>query len=196
MIELLDLIAQTTQPTTGRPGPLPMCADSGMLLPLLLIFLGIISSVATDAGYLVLIPLAGLLYAGIGRNPVIGMAAAFAGVSAGFSANLIPGPVDVIIGLNGDAVQGEVHTDVLHRVFANSLGHLGRVGLGVLDPYEQTRLVIKGLLVAEHDGLTTDLDRVVTRTHSKGPNRGRRTFCQLLLGFVGHVRTGVQFRAA
>ena len=70
------------------------------LLPLLLIFLGIISSVATDAGYLVLIPLAGLLYAGIGRNPLIGMAAAFAGVSAGFSANLIPGPVDVIIGLN------------------------------------------------------------------------------------------------
>jgi hypothetical protein len=70
-------------------------------LPLLLMFLGITSSVATDAGYLVLIPLAGLLYAGIGRNPLIGMAAAFAGVSAGFSANLIPGtPVDVIIGMN------------------------------------------------------------------------------------------------
>jgi aminobenzoyl-glutamate transport protein len=59
-----------------------------------------ISSVATDAGYLVLIPLAGLLYAGLGRNPLIGMAAAFAGVSAGFSANLMPGPVDVIIGMN------------------------------------------------------------------------------------------------
>jgi len=71
------------------------------LLPLLLVFLGISSSIATDAGYLVLIPLAGLLYAGIGRNPLIGMAAAFAGVSAGFSANLIPGtPVDVIVGMN------------------------------------------------------------------------------------------------
>jgi aminobenzoyl-glutamate transport protein len=70
-------------------------------LPLLLMFLGITSSVATDAGYLVLIPLAGLLYAGLGRNPLIGMAAAFAGVSAGFSANLIPGtPIDVIIGMN------------------------------------------------------------------------------------------------
>lgn len=73
-------------------------------LPLLLMLLGITSSVATDAGYLVLIPLAGLLYAGIGRNPLIGMAAAFAGVSAGFSANLIPGtPVDVIIGVNAQA---------------------------------------------------------------------------------------------
>jgi len=70
------------------------------LMPLLLIFIGILSSIATDAGYLVLIPLAGLLYAGLGRNPLIGMAAAFAGVSAGFSANLIPGPVDVIIGVN------------------------------------------------------------------------------------------------
>ncbi|WP_371194039.1 AbgT family transporter [Glaciecola sp. SC05] len=70
------------------------------LLPLLLVLIGILSSIATDAGYLVLIPLAGLLYAGLGRNPLIGMAAAFAGVSAGFSANVIPGPVDAIIGLN------------------------------------------------------------------------------------------------
>ncbi|MBO1518301.1 AbgT family transporter [Oceanisphaera pacifica] len=70
-------------------------------LPLLLVFIGIMSSIATDAGYLVLIPLAGLLYAGLGKNPLIGMAAAFAGVSAGFSANLIPAtPIDVIMGVN------------------------------------------------------------------------------------------------
>ena len=70
-------------------------------MPLLLVFLGIMSSLATDAGYLVLIPLAGLLYAALGHNPLIGMAAAFAGVSAGFSANLIPAtPPDVIVGLN------------------------------------------------------------------------------------------------
>lgn len=70
-------------------------------MPLMLVFLGIMSSLATDAGYLVLIPLAGLLYAALGHNPLIGMAAAFAGVSAGFSANLIPAtPPDVIVGLN------------------------------------------------------------------------------------------------
>ncbi|MDD1783501.1 AbgT family transporter [Enterovibrio sp. ZSDZ35] len=79
-------------------------------LPMLLIFLGIMSSIATDAGYLVLIPLAGMLYAGVGKNPLIGMAAAFAGVSAGFSANLIPAtPIDVIVGLNA-------------RVFAEAQG--------------------------------------------------------------------------
>jgi aminobenzoyl-glutamate transport protein len=73
-------------------------------LPLLLVFLGIMSSVATDAGYLILIPLAGLLYAALGKHPIIGMAAAFAGVSAGFSANLIPATaVDVIVGNNARA---------------------------------------------------------------------------------------------
>ncbi|MDJ0654046.1 MAG: AbgT family transporter [Xanthomonadales bacterium] len=87
------------------------------VLPLLLIFLGIISSVATDAGYLVLIPLAGLLYAGLGRHPFIGMAAAFAGVSAGFSANLIPGPVDVIIGLNA-----QVFAEAQGVPFTNAAG--------------------------------------------------------------------------
>ena len=87
------------------------------LLPLMLIFLGILSSVATDAGYLVLIPLAGLLYAGLGRHPFIGMAAAFAGVSAGFSANLIPGPVDVIIGLNA-----QVFAEAQGVPFTNAAG--------------------------------------------------------------------------
>ena len=77
---------------------------SDKLLPFLLVFLGIMSNIATDAGYIVLVPLAGLLYVGIGKNPIIGMAAAFAGVSAGFSANLIPATVvDVVIGTNAEA---------------------------------------------------------------------------------------------
>lgn len=86
------------------------------ILPLLLVFIGIMSSIATDAGYLILIPLAGILYAGIGKNPLVGMAAAFAGVSAGFSANLIPAtPIDVIIGVNAEIFatsQGIPFTDV------------------------------------------------------------------------------------
>jgi aminobenzoyl-glutamate transport protein len=88
-------------------------------LPLLLVFLGIMSSVAADAGYLILIPLAGLLYAGLGKNPLIGMAAAFAGVSAGFSANLFPGTSDdVFLGANARAFaesQGVPFTDASGR---------------------------------------------------------------------------------
>lgn len=76
----------------------------GRFLALTVVFLGIMSSAAVDAGYLILVPLAGLLYASVGRHPLAGMAAAFAGVSAGFSANLIPGtPIDVIVGANAQA---------------------------------------------------------------------------------------------
>ena len=77
---------------------------SDKYLPYVLVFLGIMSSIATDAGYVILVPLAGLLYAGLKKNPLIGMAAAFAGVSAGFSANLIPAtPSDIILGTNAQA---------------------------------------------------------------------------------------------
>ncbi len=54
-----------------------------------MVFIGIMSSLATDAGYVVLPPLAAALYKSVGRSPLAGMAAVFAGVSAGFSANLL-----------------------------------------------------------------------------------------------------------
>lgn len=77
---------------------------SDKYLPFVLVFLGIMSSIASDAGYVILVPLAGLLYAGLNKNPLIGMAAAFAGVSAGFSANLLPAtPSDIILGENAQA---------------------------------------------------------------------------------------------
>ncbi len=53
------------------------------------VFVGIMSSLATDAGYVVLPPLAAALFKSVGRSPLAGLAASFAGVSAGFSANLL-----------------------------------------------------------------------------------------------------------
>ncbi len=54
-----------------------------------LIFASVMSSMAADAGYVVLTPLGALLFAGMGRHPLAGLAAAYAGVSGGFSANLL-----------------------------------------------------------------------------------------------------------
>ena len=54
-----------------------------------LIFACVMSSMAADAGYVVMIPLGAMIFAGLGRHPIAGIAAAFAGVSAGFSANLL-----------------------------------------------------------------------------------------------------------
>lgn len=74
----------------------------------LVVFAGVMSSIAADAGYVVLIPLAGLVFHSFGRAPLAGMAAAFAGVSGGFSANLVLGPVDVILsGLSTEALKAD-----------------------------------------------------------------------------------------
>lgn len=56
-----------------------------------------VGNLAADAAYVVLIPLAGVLFAAAGRHPIAGIAAAFAGVSGGFSANLLPGQLDALL---------------------------------------------------------------------------------------------------
>lgn len=57
------------------------------LLTAVVIFAGVMSNIASDAGYVVVIPLGALMFAGAGKHPIAGLAAAFAGVSGGFSAN-------------------------------------------------------------------------------------------------------------
>ncbi len=74
-----------------------MRAVPDWLLTIAVVFTGIMSNVAVDAGYVVVIPLGALLFYGAGRHPLAGLAAAFAGVSAGFSANLAPSALDVLL---------------------------------------------------------------------------------------------------
>ncbi|MBY0565265.1 MAG: AbgT family transporter [Hyphomonadaceae bacterium] len=74
-------------------------------------FVGMMGNLAADAAYVVLIPLAGVLYASAGRHPIAGIAAAFAGVSGGFSANLLPGQLDALLfGITETAVEQIVPT--------------------------------------------------------------------------------------
>lgn len=69
-------------------------------------FVGVLSSLGADVGYVVLIPLAGVLYHSMQRPALAGIAVAFAAVSAGFSANLFLGPVDVMLaGISTEAAQ-------------------------------------------------------------------------------------------
>lgn len=75
---------------------LALLTPDKMLTPMI-VFLGVMSSLATDAGYIVLPALAGALYAAVGRSPVVGVAAAFAGVAGGFSANLLPAAIDALL---------------------------------------------------------------------------------------------------
>lgn len=66
-------------------------------LPGALVFGGIMSSMAADAGYVVLTPLGAVLFAGLGRHPIAGLAAAFAGVSGGYSANVLLTSLDPLL---------------------------------------------------------------------------------------------------
>lgn len=66
-------------------------------LTFILIFVGVLSSVATDAGYLILVPLAAAAFYSVGRHPLAGLAAAFAGVGAVFGVNLLITPSDSML---------------------------------------------------------------------------------------------------
>lgn len=66
-------------------------------ITLMVVFLGVMSNVVNDAGYVVLIPLGAMIFRAYGRHPIAGLAAAFAGVSGGYSANLIVGALDALL---------------------------------------------------------------------------------------------------
>lgn len=76
------------------------------LLTFILVFAGVFSNLASDVGYVLLIPLAGIIFMSVGRHPIAGMAAAFAGVSGGYSANVLLGTIDPLLaGLSQEAAQ-------------------------------------------------------------------------------------------
>ncbi len=75
------------------------------LLVYIMVFVGILSSIAADAGYLVLIPLAGAAFLSVGRHPLAGLAAGFAAVAGAFTVNMLIKPLDaVLVEFTNDAI--------------------------------------------------------------------------------------------
>ena len=76
------------------------------LLTFVLVLAGVLSNTASEIGYVLLVPLGGIIFLGAGRHPIAGLAAAFAGVSGGYSANLLLGTVDPLLaGLSEEAAR-------------------------------------------------------------------------------------------
>lgn len=76
------------------------------LLTYVIVFAGVISNTASEVGYVLLVPLAAVIFLAAGRHPLAGLAAAFAGVSGGYSANLLLGTIDPLLaGLSQEAAQ-------------------------------------------------------------------------------------------
>jgi aminobenzoyl-glutamate transport protein len=76
------------------------------LLTFVIVFAGVLSNTASEIGYVLLVPLAGTIFLSAARHPIAGLAAAFAGVSGGYSANLLLGTVDPLLsGLSEEAAR-------------------------------------------------------------------------------------------
>ena len=84
---------------------LVLAAPRFLLTPVM-VFAGVMSNMASEIGYVLLVPLAGLVFLAANRHPILGMAAAFAGVSGGYSANLLLGTIDPLLaGLSQEAAR-------------------------------------------------------------------------------------------
>jgi aminobenzoyl-glutamate transport protein len=93
--------------------------SSRSTLTFIIVLLGVISSIASDAGYLVLIPLGAAAFKSVGRNPLAGIAAAFAGVAAGFGVNFLITPLDgVLTEITNDAARNPTqHIDLAANLY-------------------------------------------------------------------------------
>jgi aminobenzoyl-glutamate transport protein len=81
-------------------------ASPKKLLTFVIVFAGVLSNTASEVGYVLLVPLAAVIFLAAGRNPLAGLAAAFAGVSGGYSANLLLGTIDPLLsGLSEEAAR-------------------------------------------------------------------------------------------
>ncbi|MDF2810176.1 MAG: p-aminobenzoyl-glutamate transporter [Microvirga sp.] len=142
-------------------------------LTYILAFVGILASIAADAGYLVLIPLAGIAYLAVGRHPLAGLALGFAAVAGAFTVNMLIKPLD--------AVLVEFTNDAAHLVDPNrSIGLASNVWfsiasvlfLTVIVAFITDRLIEPRLgkynpkLAAE--GTTTDQGSTLSEPESRG----------------------------
>ena len=154
------------------------------LLTPMVILVGIISHTAVDAGYVLVIPLGGVIFYAAGRHPLAGIAAAFAGVSGGFSANFVPSSLDPL--LQGLTLEGarlldpDIAVNTLNNYFFTTASSALIVGLGW---YLTDRVVEPRLAGVEVDGDAEDLPEMHELTDAE--RRGLRwSLASMVAGLV------------
>jgi len=126
------------------------------LLTFILVLAGVLSNTASEIGYVLLVPLGGIIFLGAGRHPIAGLAAAFAGVSGGYSANLLLGTVDPLLaGLSEEAARiiddtYRVNPAANYYFMVASTGIIAAAGTWVTE-----RVVIPRLGTYKNDGEET-----------------------------------------
>ncbi len=137
------------------------------LLTPMLILVAIVSHTAADAGYVLVIPLGAVIFYAAGRHPLAGIAAAFAGVSGGFSANFIPSGIDPLLqGFTQSAAQiidPSIELNPLNNWFFTGASTLLIVLVGwyITDKIVEPRL--KNVPVKIDDGEEPKMERLTAR---------------------------------
>ncbi|MEW5928865.1 MAG: AbgT family transporter [Gemmatimonadota bacterium] len=157
---------------------------SPRLLTPMLILVAVVSHTAADAGYVLVIPLGAVIFYAAGRHPLAGIAAAFAGVSGGFSANFVPSSLDPLLsGLTQAAAQiiaPERLVNPLCNWFFTGASSLLIMGVGW---YLTDRVIEPRLASVPVDGDASDMPRM----EALGPRERRGLVAggaALLLGIV------------
>ncbi len=138
------------------------------LLTPVLILVAIVSHTAVDAGYVLVIPLGGVIFYAAGRHPLAGIAAAFAGVSGGFSANFVPSAIDPLIqGFTQSAAQildPSIQLNTLNNYFFTSVSSIIVVLVGwyLTDRVIEPRLIANSKVDGDQEGMPV-LDDVTSR---------------------------------
>jgi len=141
------------------------------LLTPMLILVAIVSHTAADAGYVLVIPLGGVLFYAAGRHPIAGIAAAFAGVSGGFSANFVPSGIDPLLqGITqaaANVIDPTVQVNPLCNWLFTSLSSILIIGIGW---FLTDRVIEPRLKKVEIDGDPEDMPKMeeLTPQESKG----------------------------
>jgi aminobenzoyl-glutamate transport protein len=147
------------------------------LIAFLIILVGGLSSVASDAGYLILIPLAAAAFATLKRNPIAGLAAGFAGVAATFAVNIIIQPIDAMLGeMTNEAIAltgGAPQTIVSNYFFsAVSLVFLCVVATVITERMIEPRLnaadAASGVATSQVDVESEQLDEAAASGEARG----------------------------
>lgn len=130
------------------------------LLTPVVVLVAIVSHTATDAGYVLVIPLAGVIFYAMGRHPLAGIAAAFAGVSGGFCANFIPSAIDPLLqSFTQSAAQiidPDIQVNPLNNWFFNSASSLVIVSIAW---YLTDKVIEPRLADVEIDGDTNEIPK-------------------------------------
>lgn len=161
-----------------------MTVTARWLLTPMVILVGIVSHTAVDAGYVLVIPLGGIIFYAAGRHPLAGIAAAFAGVSGGFSANFVPSALDPMLqGISQAGAQildPNIVLNPLNNYFFTTISSVLIVGFGW---YLTDRVVEPRLMVNKLDGDLEDLPTMEALEDNE--RRGLRgALIAMLLGIV------------